>query len=87
MFGLDPDGNVWFLQRSGGQITKIDKIKPVELLLWRADALVLLSNAEGLPQVLIQAAAAGLPFVTALRILLGRASADDASLVVLDVNS
>ena len=38
--------------------------KPVEPLLWRADALVLLSNAEGLPQVLIQAAAAGLPFVT-----------------------
>jgi glycosyltransferase involved in cell wall biosynthesis len=39
-------------------------VKPVEPLLWRADALVLLSNAEGLPQVLIQAAAAGLPFVT-----------------------
>ncbi len=29
-----------------------------------ADALVLLSNAEGLPQVLIQAAAPGLPFVS-----------------------
>jgi glycosyltransferase involved in cell wall biosynthesis len=39
-------------------------VKPTEPLLWRADALVLLSNAEGLPQVLIQAAAAGLPFVT-----------------------
>ncbi len=39
-------------------------LKPVESLLWRADALVLLSNAEGLPQVLIQAAAAGVPFVT-----------------------
>jgi len=39
-------------------------VKPVEPLLWRADALVLMSNAEGLPQVLIQAAAAGLPFVT-----------------------
>jgi glycosyltransferase involved in cell wall biosynthesis len=39
-------------------------VKPAEPLLWRADALVLLSNAEGLPQVLIQAAAAGLPFVT-----------------------
>ena len=39
-------------------------VKPVEPLLWRADALVLLSNAEGLPQVLMQAAAAGLPFVT-----------------------
>lgn len=39
-------------------------VKPVESLLWRADALVLLSNAEGLPQVLIQAAAAGVPFVT-----------------------
>ncbi len=39
-------------------------VKPVEPLLWRADALVLLSEAEGLPQVLIQAAAAGTPFVT-----------------------
>lgn len=39
-------------------------VKPVESLLWRADALVLLSNAEGLPQVLIQAGAAGVPFVT-----------------------
>jgi glycosyltransferase involved in cell wall biosynthesis len=39
-------------------------VRPVEPLLWRSDALVLLSNAEGLPQVLIQAAAAGLPFVT-----------------------
>ena len=39
-------------------------VKPVESLLWRADALVLLSNAEGLPQVLIQAAAAGVPLVT-----------------------
>ena len=39
-------------------------VKPVEPLLWRADALILMSNAEGLPQVLIQAAAAGLPFVT-----------------------
>ena len=29
-----------------------------------ADALVLLSNAEGLPQVLIQAAPPGLPFVS-----------------------
>ena len=39
-------------------------VKPVDPLLWRADVLVLLSGAEGLPQVLIQAAAAGLPFVT-----------------------
>jgi len=39
-------------------------VSPTEPLLWRADALVLLSNAEGLPQVLIQAAAAGVPFVT-----------------------
>lgn len=39
-------------------------VKPVEPLLWRADTLVLLSDAEGLPQVLIQAAAAGTPFVT-----------------------
>ena len=38
-------------------------VKPTEPLLWRADAVVLLSNAEGLPQVLIQAAAAGVPFV------------------------
>ena len=39
-------------------------VKPVEPLLWRSDALVLLSDAEGLPQVLIQAAAAATPFVT-----------------------
>ncbi len=39
-------------------------VKPTEPLLWRADAVVLLSNAEGLPQVLIQAAAAGAPFVS-----------------------
>ena len=39
-------------------------VKPVDPLLWRADVLVLLSDAEGLPQVLIQAAAAALPFVT-----------------------
>ncbi len=39
-------------------------VKPTEPLLWRADALVLLSNAEGLPQVLVQAAAAGVPFVS-----------------------
>jgi len=45
-------------------VALLDFVKPVEPLLWRADALVLLSNAEGLPQVLIQAAAAGLPFVT-----------------------
>jgi len=24
MFGLDPDGNVWFLQRTGNQLTKLD---------------------------------------------------------------
>ena len=39
-------------------------VKPTAPLLWRADALVLLSNAEGLPQVLVQAAAAGVPFVS-----------------------
>ena len=39
-------------------------VKPVEPLMWRADVVVLLSNAEGLPQVLIQAAAAGVPFVS-----------------------
>jgi len=39
-------------------------VKPVEPLLWRADVVVLLSDAEGLPQVLIQAAAAGTPFVS-----------------------
>jgi streptogramin lyase len=27
MFGLDPDGNVWFLQRTTGQLTKIDTNK------------------------------------------------------------
>ncbi len=39
-------------------------VKPVEPLLWRADVLVLMSDAEGLPQVLVQAAAAGTPFVS-----------------------
>ncbi len=39
-------------------------VKPTAPLLWRADGLVLLSNAEGLPQVLVQAAAAGVPFVS-----------------------
>ena len=39
-------------------------VNPVEPLMWRADVVVLLSNAEGLPQVLIQAAAAGVPFVS-----------------------
>ena len=39
-------------------------VKPVEPLMWRADVVVLLSNAEGLPQALIQAAAAGVPFVS-----------------------
>ncbi len=39
-------------------------VKPTEPLLWQADAVVLLSSAEGLPQVLIQAAAAGVPFVS-----------------------
>jgi glycosyltransferase involved in cell wall biosynthesis len=48
----------------GDDVAMLGFVKPVEPLLWRADALVLLSNAEGLPQVLIQAAAAGLPFVT-----------------------
>jgi len=32
MFGLDPDGNVWYLQRSGGQLTKVstnsEELKP-----------------------------------------------------------
>lgn len=48
----------------GEHVAQLGFVKPVEPLLWRADALVLLSSAEGLPQVLIQAAAAGLPFVT-----------------------
>lgn len=48
----------------GDDIVLLGYIRPTEQLLWRADALVLLSNAEGLPQVLIQAAAAGVPFVT-----------------------
>jgi streptogramin lyase len=33
MFGLDPEGNVWFLQRAGGQLTKLDTnsdaLKPI----------------------------------------------------------
>jgi Glycosyltransferase len=45
------------------EVALLGYVKPTEPLLWRADALVLLSNAEGLPQVLIQAAAAGVPFV------------------------
>src|SRR5260370_34430475 len=32
MFGLDPEGNVWYLQRNGAQLTKIntnsDELKP-----------------------------------------------------------
>lgn len=39
----------------------VDDITP---LLWAADAMVLLSRAEGLPQALLQAAATGLPFVS-----------------------
>ena len=39
-------------------------VSPVDPLFWRADALVLLSTAEGLPQVLMQGAAAGVPFVS-----------------------
>jgi len=45
-------------------IALLGYVKPVEPLLWRADVLVLLSDAEGLPQVLIQSAAARTPFVT-----------------------
>jgi glycosyltransferase involved in cell wall biosynthesis len=48
----------------GDDVALLGYVKPVEPLLWRADALVLLSDAEGLPQVLIQSAAAGTPFVT-----------------------
>src|SRR5580692_10712947 len=37
MFGLDPDGNVWFLQRTNGQLTKIDtnndELKPVSYVI------------------------------------------------------
>jgi streptogramin lyase len=37
MFGLDPDGNVWFLQRTTGQLTKIDtnkdELKPVSYVI------------------------------------------------------
>jgi glycosyltransferase involved in cell wall biosynthesis len=38
-------------------------VDDVGLLLRAADAMILLSKVEGLPQVLVQAAAAGLPFV------------------------
>ena len=48
----------------GADVGILGYVKPVEPLLWRADVLVLLSDAEGLPQVLVQAAAAGTPFVT-----------------------
>lgn len=47
-----------------GDVGILGYVKPVEPLLWRADVLVLMSDAEGLPQVLVQAAAAGTPFVT-----------------------
>jgi streptogramin lyase len=37
MFGLDPDGNVWFLQRTNGQLAKIDtnseELKPISFVL------------------------------------------------------
>jgi streptogramin lyase len=37
MFGLDPDGNVWFLQRTSGQVTKIDtnsdELKPTSYVI------------------------------------------------------
>jgi streptogramin lyase len=37
MFGLDPEGNVWFLQRASGQLTKIDtnneELKPTSYVL------------------------------------------------------
>ncbi len=37
MFGLDPNGNVWFLQRTNGQLTKIDtnndELKPVSYVI------------------------------------------------------
>lgn len=48
----------------GADLGVLGYVKPVEPLLWRADVLVLMSDAEGLPQVLVQAAAAGTPFVT-----------------------
>lgn len=47
-----------------GDVAVLGYVKPVDPVLWRADVLVLLSDAEGLPQVLVQAAAAGTPFVT-----------------------
>jgi streptogramin lyase len=37
MFGLDPEGNVWFQQRAGGQLTKIDTnsdaLKPINYVI------------------------------------------------------
>ena len=37
MFGLDPEGNAWFLQRTNGQLTKIDtnndELKPVSYVI------------------------------------------------------
>ncbi|MSO38093.1 MAG: glycosyltransferase [Acidimicrobiia bacterium] len=47
-----------------GDVAFLGYTHEVDLLLHRSSALVLLSNAEGLPQVLMQAAAAGIPFVT-----------------------
>ena len=39
-------------------------VKPIDDVIGAADAVVLLSRAEGLPQVLMQAAAMGVPFVS-----------------------
>ena len=48
----------------GESVAVLGYVSPTEPLVWRADVVVLLSDAEGLPQVLIQAAAAGVPFVS-----------------------
>lgn len=54
------------LEASGhsGDAKLIGFISPIDEVLVGADAIVLLSSVEGMPQILLQAAAAGTPFVS-----------------------
>jgi glycosyltransferase involved in cell wall biosynthesis len=48
----------------GGDASLVGYVSPVDDLVLAADVVVLLSRAEGLPQVLLQAAVVGTPFVS-----------------------